>query len=97
MLTSDFSYDLPEELIAQEPVEPRDSCRLLVLGRADGSIEHRVFSDIIDYLEPGDLLVVNETRVLPARLLGFKRGTGGRAEVFLLRQLRPDTGDGTAR
>lgn len=97
MLTSDFSYDLPEELIAQEPVEPRDSCRLLVLGRKDGSIEHRVFSDIIDYLEPGDLLVVNETRVLPARLLGFKRGTGGRAEVFLLRQLRPDTGDGTAR
>ncbi len=96
MLTEDFDYDLPEELIAQAPVEPRDSCRLMVLGRWSGSIEHRVFSDIIDYLVPGDLLVANETRVLPARLLGRKADTGGRAEVLLLRQIRPDCGDGTA-
>ena len=96
MLTSDFDYDLPEERIAQYPMEPRDACRLLVLGRRSGTVEHRVFSDIIGYLEPGDLLVVNETRVLPARLLGRKAGTGGQAEVLLLRQRRPDLGQGTA-
>lgn len=86
MRTDDFDYDLPEELIAQAPAEPRDSCRLLVLHRDDGSIEHRRFSDIIDYLDPGDLLVVNRTRVMPARLMGHKHGSGGVAEVLLLRR-----------
>ncbi|WP_080803269.1 tRNA preQ1(34) S-adenosylmethionine ribosyltransferase-isomerase QueA [Arabiibacter massiliensis] len=86
MKTSDFDYDLPEELIAQEPAAERDGCRLLVMDRATGALEDRIFRDIADYLRPGDLLVANETRVMPARLLGAKRGTGGAAEVFLLRQ-----------
>ena len=86
MKTSDFDYDLPEELIAQEPAAERDGCRLLVMDRATGALEDRVFRDIAEYLRPGDLLVANETRVMPARLLGAKRGTGGAAEVFLLRQ-----------
>ena len=84
--TDDFDYDLPKELIAQAPAEPRDSCRLLVLHRGDGSVEHRRFSDILDYLEPGDLLVANRTRVMPARLVGHKQGTGGVAETLLLRR-----------
>ena len=84
MKTSDFDYDLPEELIAQEPAAERDGCRLLVMDRATGALEDRVFRDIAEYLRPGDLLVANETRVMPARLLGAKRGTGGAAEVFLL-------------
>ena len=83
MKTSDFDYDLPEELIAQEPAAERDGCRLLVMDRATGALEDRVFRDIAEYLRPGDLLVANETRVMPARLLGAKRGTGGAAEVFL--------------
>lgn len=86
MKTSDFDYDLPEELIAQEPAAERDGCRMLVMNRTTGELEDRVFRDIADYLRPGDLLVANETRVMPARLLGTKRGTGGSAEVFLLRQ-----------
>ena len=86
MLTSDFDYDLPPELIAQEPAPDRDGCRLLVMDRATGALEDRVFRDIVDYLHPGDVLVANETRVMPARLIGKKRGTGGAAEVFLLRQ-----------
>ena len=86
MLTSDFDYDLPPELIAQEPAPDRDGCRLLVMDRATGALEDRVFRDIADYLRPGDVLVANETRVMPARLIGKKRGTGGAAEVFLLRQ-----------
>ncbi len=86
MKTSDFDYDMPEELIAQEPAAERDGCRLLVMDRATGALEDRVFRDIAEYLRPGDLLVANETRVMPARLLGAKRGTGGAAEVFLLRQ-----------
>lgn len=84
--TDDFDYDLPKELIAQAPAEPRDSCRLLVLHREDGSVEHRTFRDIIDYLEPGDLLVANRTRVMPARLIGHKRDTGGVAETLLLKR-----------
>ncbi len=96
MLTSDFDYDLPEERIAQEPFEPRDMCKMMVLGRKSGQIEHRIFRDIVEYIEPGDLLVVNETRVMPARLLGRKAETGGAAEVLLLRQRRPDMGDGYA-
>ena len=86
MRTDDFDYELPEELIAQAPAEPRDSCRLLVLDRATGRIEHRIFSEIGDYLRPGDLLVANETRVMPARLLGAKEGTGGAVELLLLRR-----------
>ncbi|MBQ6395014.1 MAG: S-adenosylmethionine:tRNA ribosyltransferase-isomerase, partial [Atopobiaceae bacterium] len=84
--TDDFDYDLPEGFIAQEPAEPRDSCKLLVLNRTTGAIEHRIFREIGDYLEPGDLLVVNETRVLPARLRGNKVGTGGAAETLLLKR-----------
>ena len=86
MRTDDFDYPLPDELIAQAPAEPRDSCRLLVLNREDGSLEHRHFTDVIDYLDPGDLLVANETRVMPARLVGHKRGTGGVAETLLLKR-----------
>lgn len=86
MRTDDFDYNLPEELIAQEPAAVRDECRLLVMDRVSGEVEDRIFKDIIDYLRPGDLLVANETRVMPARLLGTKRGTGGAAEVFLLRE-----------
>ncbi len=81
--TDDFDYDLPEERIAQFPTTPRDSCRLFVLHRADNTHEHKIFTDIIDYLNPGDLLVANKTRVLPARLIG-KKPTGGVAETLLL-------------
>ena len=87
MKTSDFEYELPAELIAQEPAAVRDACRLLVMDRVSGALEDRVFRDIVDYVQPGDLFIVNETRVLPARLLGAKRGTGGAAEVFLLREV----------
>ncbi len=87
MKTSDFNYDLPEELIAQTPVCPRDSSRLLVYHRNDNTIEHKVFRDVIDYLNPGDVLVVNQTRVIPARLYGVKEGTGGAIEFLLLRRL----------
>ena len=87
MKTSDFDYELPEELIAQTPVEPRDQSRLLVYHRKDQSIEHKHFYDIIDYLNPGDALVINETRVIPARLLGVKEDTGVPVEVLLLRRL----------
>ncbi len=86
MRTDDFDYPLPDELIAQAPTEPRDSCRLLVLNREDGSVEHRRFFDILDYLEPGDLLVANKTRVMPARLVGKKRGTGGVCKTLLLKR-----------
>ena len=86
MRTDDFDYPLPDELIAQSPAEPRDHCRLLVLDREDGHVEHRRFYDILDYLEPGDLLVANKTRVLPARLVGKKRGTGGVCETLLLKR-----------
>ena len=86
MKTSDFWYDLPEELIAQTPLEKRDTSRLLSLDRRTGEIEHKHFYDIIDYLNPGDCLVMNDSRVLPARLLGH-RPTGGAVEVLLLRDL----------
>ena len=87
MKTEDFNYNLPEELIAQEPAAERDGCRMLVMDRETGALEDRIFRDIEEYLRPGDLIVANETRVLPARLLGAKRGTGGAAEVFLLREV----------
>ena len=86
MKTHDFWYDLPEELIAQTPLEKRDSSRLLVLNRQTGALEHKHFFDVIDYLKPGDCLVMNDSRVLPARLLG-NRPTGGAVEVLLLRDL----------
>ncbi|MBQ8094114.1 MAG: tRNA preQ1(34) S-adenosylmethionine ribosyltransferase-isomerase QueA [Clostridia bacterium] len=87
MKTSDFYYDLPEELIAQTPVEPRDSSRLMVVHRDTNRIEHRIFRDVIEYLNPGDVLVVNETRVIPARLYGVKAETGGAIEFLLLKRL----------
>ncbi|MCD6289664.1 MAG: S-adenosylmethionine:tRNA ribosyltransferase-isomerase, partial [Anaerolineae bacterium] len=77
MRTSDFDYELPPELIAQTPVEPRDHSRLLVVNRGTGALEHRVFWDIVEYLRPGDVLVCNESRVIPARLHG-RKPTGGR-------------------
>ena len=86
MKTSDFYYDLPEELIAQTPLQKRDTSRLLVLDRESGEIEHKHFYDILDYLNSGDCLVMNDSRVLPARLLGH-RPTGGAVEVLLLRDL----------
>jgi S-adenosylmethionine:tRNA ribosyltransferase-isomerase len=85
--TSDFNYDLPEDRIAQHPVEPRDSSRLMVLDRRAGTIEHRVFRDIGGYLSAGDILVANNSRVIPARLFGEKAGTGGKVELLLLAQL----------
>ena len=88
MKLSDFMYDLPEERIAQTPVEPRDHSRLMVLHRDSHAIEHRHFYDVIDYLHPGDVLVVNETKVIPARLYGTRAG-GGICEVLLLKQLGP--------
>lgn len=91
MKTSDFEYDLPPDLIAQTPVEPRDASRLMVLRRADDGIEHRVFREIGDYLRPGDLLVFNHTRVIPARLRARKTPTGGKVEVLLLKRLGPQT------
>lgn len=84
--TSDFYYDLPQELIAQTPLQQRDSSRLLLMDRATGQVQHRHFSDIIQYLNPGDCLVMNDSRVLPARLLGH-RPTGGALELLLLRDL----------
>ena len=87
MKTSDFYYDLPQELIAQTPVEPRDSSRLLVYDRASKTIEHKHFYDIADYLRKGDVLVVNNTKVLPARIYGCKEHTGGRIEFLLLKRL----------
>ena len=86
MKTHDFYYDLPQELIAQTPLEQRDASRLMVLNRQTGEISHRHFHDILGYLNPGDCLVMNDSRVLPARLLGH-RPTGGMAEVLLLRDL----------
>lgn len=85
--TSTYYYDLPPELIAQTPIEPRDHSRLLVYQRADHSIEHRHFYDIVDYLKKGDVLVINNTKVIPARLYGTKEETGAKIEVFLLKRL----------
>lgn len=87
MKLSEYDFYLPDELIAQRPVEPRDSSRLMVVKREGGALEHRLFRDLIEYLNPGDALVVNETRVLPARLLGMREGTGGAIEVLLLKRL----------
>ena len=89
MKVSDFNYELPEELIAQHPYDKRDEARLMVLDRKIKTIEHKVFKDIIDYLEPGDCLVINNTKVLPARLLG-KKDTGAKIEFLLLKRIEGD-------
>ena len=91
MQLSEFDYNLPEELIAQTPVEPRNSSRLMVLDPVEKTIEHRHFYDLKEYLKPGDTLIMNDTRVMPARLLGWRDGTGGKVEVFLLRRIDGDT------
>ena len=89
MRTSDFDYHLPQELIAQAPIEPRDSSRLLVLRRETGEMEHRRFREVIDFLYPGDVMVFNQSRVIPARLHGRRKDTGGKVELLLLRQESP--------
>lgn len=87
MKLSDFNYNLPEELIAQDPLEKRDNSRLMVLHKDTGDVEHKHFYDIIDYLQAGDCLVVNNTKVIPARLMGVKEGTGASIEVLLLKRV----------
>lgn len=87
---SDFYFDLPQELIAQDPLEDRSSSRLLILNRESGEISHHVFREIIDYLNPGDCLVLNNTKVIPARLLGEREGTGAHVEVLLLKRREDD-------
>ena len=91
MKTSDFYFNLPEELIAQVPVKDRTSSKLMVLDKETGEIEHKVFKDVIDYLNPGDCLVLNNTRVIPARLIGEKLETGGKIEFLLLKRTEDDT------
>ncbi len=86
MKTSDFAYDLPKELIAQDPLSDRSSSRLMVLSKETGNVEHRIFSDITEYLKEGDCLVLNDTKVIPARLIGVKTDTGANVEVFLLKR-----------
>ena len=86
MKLTDFYYDLPQELIAQDPLLKRSESRLMVLDRKDNTIEHKHFYDVIDYLNPGDCLVINDTRVLPARLMGVKEDTGASIEVLLLKR-----------
>ncbi len=86
MKTSDFFYELPQELIAQTPVEPRDSSRLMIVDKVSGNIEHRIFRDLTDYLEKGDCLIINDTRVIPARIYGVKEETGAVVEFLLLKQ-----------
>ena len=89
--TSDFYFDLPEELIAQVPILDRSSSKLMVLDKETGEISHKVFKDIVDYLNPGDCLVLNDTRVIPARLIGEKENTGGKIEFLLLKRNEDDT------
>ena len=95
--TSDYYFDLPKELIAQDPLEDRSASRLLVLDQRTGSIEHKVFRDILQYLTPGDCLVLNDTRVIPARLLGVKEDTGAAVEVLLLKRREKDVWEALVR
>jgi S-adenosylmethionine:tRNA ribosyltransferase-isomerase len=88
--TADYYFDLPQELIAQDPLEKRDECRLLTVDKKTGEVEHHVFSEIINYLKPGDCLVLNNTKVIPARLLGQKEGTGAAVEILLLKRRGAD-------
>lgn len=91
MKTSDFAYELPKELIAQEPIAHRDKSRLLVMDKATGVCEHKIFSDIIEYFKEGDCLVINDTKVIPARLIGEREDTGGKVEVLLLKRKENNT------
>ena len=91
MKLSQFGFDLPEELLAEYPAENRDESRLMVLNRKDQTIEHKLFKDVLDYFEPNDVMVLNNTKVFPARLYGNKEKTGARIEVFLLRELNAET------
>ena len=88
--TADYFFDLPKELIAQDPMEKRDECRLLVMDKESGKVEHHVFNEVIDYLQPGDCLVLNNTKVIPARLLGVKEETGAAVEILLLKRKEAD-------
>ena len=91
MKTSDFNFDLPQELIAQDPLEDRSSSRLMVLNKESGEITHRIFHDITEYLQPGDCLVINDTKVIPARLIGTKEDTGAHIEILLLKRCMGNT------
>ena len=97
MKTSDFDYELPQELIAQTPIEPRDHSRLLVYDRADRSVRHLHFYDLPQFLHAGDALVINETKVIPARLLGQKEDTGVPVELLLLKRLERDVWEALVR
>ncbi len=88
--TADYYFDLPKELIAQDPMEKRDECKLLVMDKNTGKVEHHVFNEVINYLEPGDCLVLNNTKVIPARLLGVKEETGAAVEILLLKRKEAD-------
>ena len=90
MRIEDFDYELPEELIAQVPLEQRDSCRLMVLDRSKKTVEHRHFYDILDYVNSGDCLVLNDSRVIPARMYGIKDGTGAHIELLLIKRIEGD-------
>ena len=90
MDVKDFYYDLPQELIAQDPLEDRSSSRLLVLDKKTGEMQHKVFKDIVNYLHPGDCLVINDTKVIPARLIGSKEGTDAHIEILLLKRREND-------
>ena len=90
MDVKDFNFDLPQELIAQDPLDDRASSRLLVLDKDTGAVTHRVFRDIVEYLRPGDCLVINDTKVIPARLMGVKADTGAKIEVLLLKRREND-------
>ena len=96
MKVSDFNYELPERLIAQHPYDKRDEARLMVLDRKTKKIEHKIFKDIINYLNPGDCLVINNTKVIPARLLGVK-DTGAKIEFLLLKRIEGDTWEAMVR
>ena len=91
MKTDDFDFYLPEELIAQTPLEKRDNSRLLVLDKDNGNIEHKHFNNIIDYLNEGDVLVLNDTKVMPARLYGVKEDTKAGIEILMLKEIKKDT------
>ena len=86
MDVKDFYYELPQELIAQDPLTDRSSSRLMVLDRETKAVEHRIFKDIVEYLAPGDCLVINNTKVIPARLYGVREGTGAKIEILLLKR-----------
>jgi S-adenosylmethionine:tRNA ribosyltransferase-isomerase len=97
MNVKDFYFDLPEELIAQHPLENRDESRLLVLDKASGELEHKSFKDILDYFNPGDCLILNNSRVIPARLIGEKEGSGGKIEFLLLKRVDLNTWETLAK